>query len=108
MRFINRLRHHRAYHYVKVVLGVAAAILAVAVVTSVTVDLGPVARQAAEDLGRNAWKRPVHIGRLSIKLFGGRVIVDDLAIEGLRPSAGKRAPHGGNRQAEGVLRAPAR
>jgi TamB, inner membrane protein subunit of TAM complex len=86
VKFINRLRHLRAYHYLKVVLGVAAAILAVAVVTSVTVDLGPAVRRAAEDLGTNAWKRPIHIGRLSIKLFGGRVIVDDFSIEGLKPS----------------------
>ncbi len=86
MKVIRRLRQFRALHYVKIALGAVAAILAVAVVTSITVDLGPVARGAAENLGKNAWKRPIHIGRLSIRLFGGRVVVDDFSIEGLEPA----------------------
>src|SRR5262249_9757685 len=69
-----------------VALAVVAAILAVALVTTLTVDLGPAARKAAERLGTNAWKRPIHIGRLSIRLIGGHVVVDDFSIEGLVPT----------------------
>src|SRR5579862_2004376 len=67
-------------------LGVFAAILAVAIVTSITVDLGPAVRRAAEDAGSKQWKRPIHIGRLSIRLFGGRFVVDDFSIDGLKPT----------------------
>ena len=86
MKFIKAWRHSRAVRYFSIACGIAAAILAVAIVTSITVDLGPAARVAAENLGKNAWKRPIHIGRLSIRLFGGRVVVDDFSIEGLEPT----------------------
>ncbi|MEO8257428.1 MAG: translocation/assembly module TamB domain-containing protein [Acidobacteriota bacterium] len=85
--FLRVLRHHRAYRYVTRTLGVAAAILAVSVVTTVTVDLGPLVRERAERLGGNSWKRPIHIGRLSIRLLTGRIQVDDFSIEGLTPDA---------------------
>ena len=85
VNFLNTLRHHKAYRYGSRALGVAAAILAVSVVTTVTVDLGPLVRQRAETLGRNTWKRPIHIGRLSIRLLTGRIQVENFSIEGLRP-----------------------
>ncbi len=90
----NRLRHHKAYRYLKRTFGVAAAILAVFLVTLVTVDLGRVVvpfgdmtlRQYAEVMGKNTWKRPIHIGRLSIRLLTGRILVEDFSIEGLQPA----------------------
>jgi hypothetical protein len=85
VNFLNRLRHHKAYRYVSRALGVAAAILAVSVVTTVTVDLGPLVRERAETLGRNTWKRPIHIGSLSVRLLNGRIRVENFSIEGLRP-----------------------
>ena len=85
VKVFKKLRDHKAYRYVKRTLGVAAAILAVSVVTSVTVDLGPLVRERAETLGRNTWKRPIHIGSLSIRLLTGRIQVENFSIEGLQP-----------------------
>ena len=55
------------------------------VVTTVSVDLGPLVRERAETLGRNTWKRPIHIGSLSIRLLTGRIQVENFSIEGLQP-----------------------
>jgi hypothetical protein len=83
---IQRLRRLRVLRYLGVALAVLAAVLAVAIVTSLTVDLGPAVRKVAERAGSNAWKRPIHIGRLGIRLFGGHVVVEDFSIEGLEPT----------------------
>lgn len=64
-----------------------ACALAVAFVTSVTVDLGPVLRQRAETAGSNAIKRPMHIGRLAVHLWRGSFVVENFVIEGLTPSS---------------------
>ena len=64
-----------------------ACAIAVIFVTSITVDLGPVLRQRAEQLGSNAIKRPMHIGRLAVHLWRGSFVVEDLVIEGLTPKA---------------------
>jgi TamB, inner membrane protein subunit of TAM complex len=85
VNFLKKLRHHKAYRYATRTLAVAAAILGVSVVTTVAVDLGPLVRERAETLGRNTWKRPIHIGGLSIRLLTGRIQVDNFSIEGLRP-----------------------
>jgi hypothetical protein len=84
--FLNLLRHHKAYRHITRTLAVAAAILAVAVVTSVTVDLGPALRRLAESQGSNGLKRPIHIGQLKIRLFFGRIVIEDFSIEGLEPT----------------------
>ena len=64
-----------------------AVILAVAVVTSISVDLGPVARKEAESQLSKLIKRPSHIGRLKIYLWRGQYAVQDLVIEGLTPQS---------------------
>src|SRR5207253_9623324 len=61
--------------------------LAVAFVTSITVDLGPALKQRAETAGSNAIKRPMHIGRLAVHLWRGSFIVEDLTIEGMTPKS---------------------
>ncbi|HTE64942.1 MAG TPA: hypothetical protein VK736_01620, partial [Candidatus Binatia bacterium] len=61
----------------------AAILLAVAFVTTLTVDLGPGVRGMAERAGANYLKRDFTIGRLSIRLLTGRFIVEDLRIGGL-------------------------
>ncbi len=66
---------------------VVAVLLAVAFVTSITVDLGPALRRRAEIAGGNYLKRSLHIGRLGIHLAAGRFIVDDLVIGGLTPES---------------------
>ena len=86
MNLLNRLRRYKGVRYVKVTLAVCAWIFAVAVVTTVTVDLGPAVRRNAETLGTTTLKRPVHIGRLSIRLLTGHIVVDDFSIDGLEPA----------------------
>ena len=69
----------------KVLAGVVA-ILAGAIVTFFTVDLGPSLRARAERAGSTYIQRPIHIGRLSSKLTPGVFVVEDLMIEGLDPT----------------------
>jgi translocation-and-assembly-module (TAM) inner membrane subunit TamB-like protein len=64
-----------------------ACAVAVAFVTSITVDLGPALRARAEVAGSNYLKRPMHIGRLGVHLLRGTFAVDDLVIEGLTPQS---------------------
>jgi hypothetical protein len=64
-----------------------ACAVAVAFVTSVTVDLGPTLRARAETAGTNAIKRPMHIGRLAVHLWRGSFVVEDLTIEGMTPKS---------------------
>ena len=71
----------------RAIVATCAVILAVAFVTSVTVDLGPALRQRAETAGSQAIKRPMHIGRLSVYLWRGSFVVSDFVIEGLTPDA---------------------
>ena len=68
---------------VRRVLMFAAILLAVAFVTTLTVDLGPGVRGMAERAGANYLKRDFTIGRLSIRLLTGRFVVEDLRIGGL-------------------------
>ena len=67
----------------KRVLQLTAILLAVALVATLTVDLGPHVRGVAERAGGNYLKRDFTIGRLSIRLLTGHVIVEDLHIGGL-------------------------
>ena len=64
-----------------------ACAVAVAFVTSITVDLGPALRARAEVAGSNYLKRPLHIGRLSVRLWRGTYVVENLTIEGMTPQA---------------------
>ena len=61
------------------------ALLAAAIVASVTVDLGPAVRARAEDAGSKYIERPLHIGALKIHLLTGKVLVENLTIDGLHP-----------------------
>ena len=67
-------------------LATLTALLAAALVTSLTVDLGPALRALAERGGSSLLKRSIHIGALKLQLFRGRVQLDDLMVEGLAPS----------------------
>jgi hypothetical protein len=66
-------------------IGVLVAIVAAALVTVLTVDLGPWVHDLAERQGSNYLKRPMHIGRLEATLRTGIFVVEDLVIEGLTP-----------------------
>ena len=63
----------------------AIALIAAGIVTSFSVELGPGLRGRAESAATNAMRRPMHIGALSIRLFDGRFVVHNVAIEGLTP-----------------------
>jgi hypothetical protein len=52
----------------------------------VTVDLGPALRAQAERSASAFMKRPMHIGRLSVRLLAGEFELGDVVIEGLRPA----------------------
>ncbi len=64
-----------------------AVILAVAFVTSISVDLGPALKARTETAGSQLIKRPMHIGRLSVHLWRGSFVLDDFVIEGLTPAS---------------------
>jgi hypothetical protein len=64
-----------------------AVIFAVTFITTLSVDLGPALRARAETAATNYMGRPMHIGRLSVHLWLGRFVVEDLVIEGLTPES---------------------
>ena len=67
------------------VIIVGVALIAAALVSFVTVDLGPSVRSQAEQAASTQLDRPVHIGRLGTYLFPGQFLIEDLVIEGLSP-----------------------
>jgi translocation-and-assembly-module (TAM) inner membrane subunit TamB-like protein len=66
-------------------LAVAVAIVAGAIVTFFSIDVGPYLKDVAEREGSKYLERPMHIGRLSAKLTPGEFLVEDLVIEGREP-----------------------
>jgi len=81
--FFTRLRQHFVFRSVGFTVAMVAALLAAALVATLTVDLGPAVRKLAEDRGSLAIERPLHIGALKIHLFTGKVVVEDLRIDGV-------------------------
>jgi autotransporter translocation and assembly factor TamB len=67
-------------------LGVIVGIVAALIVASLTIDLGPSLKKRAEDAGSKWLDRPMHIGKLGIRLDRGAFQLDDLVIEGLKPT----------------------
>src|SRR5262245_53265195 len=80
------VRMHPSVRMVIRTLALATALLAAAVVSTLTIDLGPSVRQLAEREGSRQIERPLHIGRISIHLLFGRVLVEGLRIDGLAPT----------------------
>src|SRR5215212_6451468 len=64
---------------------ITVALLAAAIVASITVDLGPAVRRKAEVEGSKYIERPMRIGALKIRLLTGKVLVEDLVIDGAHP-----------------------
>jgi hypothetical protein len=65
---------------------VCSVILAVAVVTSVSVDVGPALKGLAEREGSRYLGRPLTIGHMSVRLWDGSYVFDDLRIDSLPPT----------------------
>src|SRR5512134_2268828 len=60
--------------------------LAVAIVATLTIDLGPALRGLAEREGSKRVGRPMHIGKLGVRLFNGKFVLEDFVIGGLSPT----------------------
>ena len=78
LNFLTRLRTHRATRYALRAAALAAVLLGAAMVSTLTIDLGPSIRALAEREGARRVDRPVHIGRLSIHVLRGRVVEGNL------------------------------
>jgi hypothetical protein len=89
VKVLSWLRRHPAVRYLSLAVSIAAVILAVSIVSTMAVDLGPALRQTAETQASQYLDRPVTIGGLHVRLLGGvvggRVEVDDLEIAGIHP-----------------------
>lgn len=72
-----------ALTHVRRVWLVVAVAIAVVLVSAVTVDLGPVLRRRAEIEASNWINRTVRIGRLGLNLGRGRLVVEDLVVDGM-------------------------
>ena len=85
MKLLTRLRDHPVLRYATYAVASVAALLAAAVVASLTVDLGPAARHAAEKGASDYLERPTRIGSLGIRLLTGKFVVENITIDGLHP-----------------------
>jgi hypothetical protein len=83
VNLLKRLRAIRVLRWAGIGLSIAAALLAAAIVVSVTMDLGPIARARAEKEGSKYLERSLHIGSLRIHLLSGKVLVEDVRIDGV-------------------------
>ena len=85
MTWFQSLRSHFAFRLSKRAVKLTIAILAAALVASLTIDLGPTLRHYAERGGTAQLKRGIHIGRLSMHILRGTFILDDFSIDGANP-----------------------
>ncbi len=83
MKLFTRLHARKVLRYLSLCFSLVVALLAAAIVASLTIDLGSVARGRAERAGSEYIERPIHIGALSLRLLTGKVVVDNLTIDGL-------------------------
>ena len=82
----ERIRSHFAFRFTKLGVAVLATTLAVAIVATLTLDLGPSLRGLAEREGSKRVGRPMQIGKLGVRLLNGKFVIEDFVIEGLVPS----------------------
>ncbi len=81
----ERIRSHFAFRFTKVGVVVLATMLAVAIVATLTIDLGPGLRALAEREGSKRVGRTMRIGRLGVHLLNGKFVLEDFMIGGLEP-----------------------
>src|SRR5262245_8620372 len=87
--FTSPFRHpatQKARVIVRRIIIVCSVILAVAIVTSVAVDVGPALKGLAELEGSRYLGRPLTIGHMSVRLWDGSYVFDDLRIDNLPPT----------------------
>src|SRR5918995_1450946 len=85
---VARPKRHPILRALALFLTVLVVVLAAAIVTSLSIDLGPALRERAEKAGTDYLKRRLTIGRLSVRLLSGSFVVEDLQIAGLEPADG--------------------
>src|SRR6185503_17072127 len=61
-------------------------VIAVLVVSTLTIDLGPALKARAERAGGNWLDRKMTIGRLGVHLGSGKFVVENLRIDGMYPN----------------------
>ncbi len=76
----------RAYRYGRRFAVTIGVIVAVVVVSILTLDLGPALRARAEAEGSKWLARTMTIGRLGVHLGSGKFVVEDLRIGGMYPN----------------------
>jgi hypothetical protein len=74
------------YRYARRFAVTIGVIVAVLVVSTLTLDLGPVLRARAEAEGSRWLERKMTIGRLGVHLGSGRFVVEHLRIDGMYPN----------------------
>ena len=73
------------YRRVRAVVVAVAIVIGAGLVSTVAIDLGPALKKLAEERGSEWIDRPMHIGRLSVRLAPGRFVIEDLRIDGTTP-----------------------
>ncbi len=79
-------RRRLAWHLGKRGSALLVAAIAAALVSVLSIDLGPSLRELAEREGGKRLQRPLHIGQLSVRLLRGEFVLDRLRVEGLTPA----------------------
>jgi hypothetical protein len=74
------------YRYARRFAVTIGIVVAVIVVSTLTIDLGPALKARAERAGSNWLERQLSIGRLGVHLGRGRFVVEDLRISGMLPN----------------------
>jgi len=86
LKSISKLRRYGAVWYLSRGSMILVGVLAAAVVSSLTIDIGPWARPYAERFISDQTQRPVHIGGMKVNLLAafllGRVDLEEFVIEG--------------------------
>ncbi len=85
MALLTRARIRTLLRYAGLAVVSTVVLLAIAIFVSLRIDLGPSIRALAEREGSKQIQRPLHIGRLMIRVARGRVEVNDVRIEGVKP-----------------------
>ncbi len=75
-----------ALTHVRRVWLVVAVVIAVVLVSAITIDLGPVLRRRVEIEASRWVDRPVHIGRFGLNLGRGQLVAEDVLVEGGTPA----------------------
>ena len=86
-QLLSRPLAKKARTFLRRAVATCAVILAVALVTTLSADLGPLVKSTAEDQGSRYLERPMRIGNMKVVLWSGSYVFEDLVIEGRTPES---------------------